>query len=145
MRPSALRNKPCTLTAQCVTWLVCIWQYVAIISRNRCFCAVVTQCLLRGRNWYLNTVQRNLMCGVDCAVRRLFAGLSPRGAEFDPRSDWVRFLVEKVALEKGFSLSTSVFPCHYNSTNAPSPSSSYCYKKDKREKPMNLPKTNALV
>jgi hypothetical protein len=78
-------------------------------------------------------------------VRRVVAGLLPRGADFDPRSGRVRLVVDEVALVKGFSSSTSVFPCQYNSTNALSPSSSYCYQKDKREKPGNLSKNNALV
>jgi len=46
--------------------------------------------------------------------------------------------------ERNFSPSTSIFPCQYHSTIAPL-SSSYtccCYKKDKRTKPGNLPKSN---
>ena len=50
------------------------------------------------------------MCGVGCAVRRVFAGLSQRGGEFDRRSGCVRFVVNKLALGKCFSSSTSVYP-----------------------------------
>ena len=45
MRPSTVRNKPCILRPQRVTCLICIWQYVAIISRKQLVCAVVTQCV----------------------------------------------------------------------------------------------------
>jgi hypothetical protein len=46
----------------------------------------------------------------------------------------------------GFSPSTSVFPCKYHSTNAPySSSSTHCScQKDKRAKPGNLTKNNAV-
>jgi hypothetical protein len=48
--------------------------------------------------------------------------------------------------ETGFSPSTSVFPCHYHSTNAPYSSSSMrCpYQNDKRAKRWYLPERNAL-
>jgi hypothetical protein len=47
---------------------------------------------------------------------------------------------------KSFSPSTSVFACRYCSTNASHSSSStlYCYQTDKKVKPGNLPKSNAL-
>jgi hypothetical protein len=45
----------------------------------------------------------------------------------------------------GFSPSTSVFPCQYDSTNAPySSSSTYCSYEDKRAKPWNIPKSNGF-
>jgi len=46
---------------------------------------------------------------------------------------------------RGFSPSTSVFPCLWLSTNAQysSPSTRCCYKKDEWAKPGNRPKSNA--
>ena len=44
---------------------------------------------------------------------------------------------------RDLSPSTSIFPCHYNSTNAPYSSSCYSYQ-DSRAKSGNLPKSNAL-
>jgi len=53
---------------------------------------------------------------------------------FDPRSVFVRFVVDRASLT-GFSPSTSVFPCQYHSTNASYSTEYYSYGKDKRAKP----------
>jgi hypothetical protein len=63
-------------------------------------------------------------------LRRLVAGLSPRGPCSIPGSVHVGFLVEKVALGQVFPPSTSVFPCQFHSTDAP--------LRGKTEKPNHL-------
>jgi hypothetical protein len=53
-------------------------------------------------------------------LRRLVAGLSLRRLEFDPRSVYVRFVVDVAALlQVPSSRSNSVFFCQYNPTDAP--------------------------
>jgi len=50
-------------------------------------------------------------------LRRLIANLTPRRPGFDTASFTLRFVVEKLALV-GSTENTSVFPCHYHSTDA---------------------------
>ena len=73
--------------------------------------------------------------------------LEKRKPGLEPRTVRVGFVVDQEALDTGFSPSTSVLPCQYDHTNAPYSSSSTCccYQKDKRAKPGNLPKCNALL
>jgi hypothetical protein len=83
------------------------------------------------------------------AIQRLGRSVTSQSSlrpGFDLRSVRVRFVVNKVALGHVFLLSASLFPCQYHSTIAPYSSSSTCcsYQKDKRAKPGNLPKSDAL-
>lgn len=48
----------------------------------------------------------------------LVAGHSPRGHGFDSRAVRVRFVVNRMVVDTGFSLCISVFPCQHQSTSA---------------------------
>ena len=93
-------------------------------------------CLLRGTSlifvWIAGSVVLN-------------AGLLPQRPGFCIWSVYMRFVVDRVALDKGFSASTLVFLCQYHSIDAPYSSSStrFSYQEDKRAKPGTLTKSNA--
>ena len=73
-------------------------------------------------------------------------GLSRRRPGFGPSSVQVRIVVDNVALRQDFLRALRFSPCQYHSTNAlySSPSTRCLYQKDKRAKPENLAKSNAI-
>jgi len=120
-----LPKKIAIISAYSINWLIFITEAVCV------YCAV--------RSTYLNTIRVNL--GLYRAMNQA-ARRRPVTAETRVLSQVtsMRVVLDKVALGQDFLLSTSVFSCHYHSTNAPhSASSTYsCYWKDKRTKPGNL-------
>jgi hypothetical protein len=104
-----------------INWLI------FIIETECVYCAV--------RATYLNTIRVNL--GL---YRATIQAVSRRPVTAKARVlsqvTSMRFGFDKVALGQDFLSSTSVFSCHYHSTNAPHSSSSTCrsYWKDKRTK-----------
>jgi len=79
-------------------------------------------------------------------LRRLVTGLLPRRPGFSTISDRVRFVMVALGSGKEFFSEYFKFPSQYHSTNAPfSSSSAHYYYQDKRAKPGNLPKSNALL
>jgi hypothetical protein len=78
-------------------------------------------------------------------VAETVAALSPRRRGFDSGLVRVRLMVDTMLWDRFFS-EYLVFPCQYQSTNAPYSSSPTCcsYGEDKRVKLGNLPYSNAL-
>ena len=78
-------------------------------------------------------------------VRRLVAALSPRRLGFDPGSVHVGFVVDKVAEGQVFLRVFLFTPAIIHPMVHNSYASSRCsYQKDKRAKPVNFPKSNAV-
>jgi hypothetical protein len=80
--------------------------------------------------------------GIDCAVRAESLSIIQLFFVFRPTSVHVGPVVDRMILGQVCSESKSVFSCQYHSASAAyTPSPTHCpYKKDKRAKPVKLPK-----
>ena len=110
------------------TIILCMPCITVVSSINRLvFISQIFECLLWGRDW------------IYMYLSKWHAGRRPFTVTVRV---WSKASGGRRGTGKGFSPSTSVFPCQYHSTNAPdSSSSTRCsYQKDKWTKPGNLPK-----